>query len=122
MSWKLEKWTAIGVFAIIAGAPAASVKPGRDLFEKRCTGCHALDESKAGPPLRRVFSRRSASDPQFPYSDALKKAQITWDTETLNRWLLNPDSVVPDNDMSFRLENADERAAIIAYLKELSGK
>ncbi len=89
MSWKFQKWV---MFAVAAGVLAATArteptdpKPGRDVFERRCTGCHALDSAKTGPPLRRVFSRRSAADPQFPYSDALKKAQITWDAATLDR-------------------------------------
>ena len=103
-------------------ATQAAAKRGGELFEKRCTGCHALDTIKAGPLLRGVFSRLSASDPRFPYSDALKKAKITWDTAALDRWLMNPDAVAPDNDMSFRLDSAEERAAIIAFLKELSGK
>ena len=122
MGWKLAVAIA-GVFATVALAQSpATAKQGRDLFEKRCTGCHALDNVKMGPPLRHVFSQRSGDDPKFPYSDALKKARITWDATNLDRWLSNPDAVVPDNDMSFRLNNAEERAAIIAYLKELSGK
>ena len=63
---------------------------------------------------------KAARAPKFPYSDALKKAQITWDNSTLDRWLADPDALVPDNDMSFRLENADERAAILFYLRQLA--
>lgn len=95
---------------------------GRELFEKRCGGCHALDTAKVGPPLRGVFGRRAAADPQFPYSDALRKARLTWDGSTLDRWLADPDAVAPDNDMAFRLENAGERAAIIEYLRQLPPK
>lgn len=56
----------------------------------------------------------------FPYSDALRKSGIAWDEKRLNQWIENPDSVVKDNDMEFRVEKPDERAAIIAYLKTLS--
>jgi cytochrome c len=38
----------------------------------------------------------------------------------LDRWLTDPEQVVPGNDMAFRLIKADERAAIIAYLKTQS--
>jgi cytochrome c2 len=31
---------------------------------------------------------------------------------------MDPETVIPDNDMSFRLNNAGERAAIVAFLKE----
>jgi cytochrome c len=58
----------------------------------------------------------------FPYSDALRKSHITWDSGTLDKWLTDPDALVPDNDMAFRVANPEERAAIIAYLKEVSGK
>jgi cytochrome c len=122
MRWKLSAVIA-GVFVAVAMAESSgNVKQGREAFEKRCTGCHGLDNVKMGPPLRHVFSQRSGDDPKFPYSDALKKARITWDASNLDRWLTNPDAVVPDNDMTFRLNSAEERAAIIAYLKELSGK
>ena len=93
---------------------------GRDLFDKRCTGCHSLDSIKVGPPLRGTFGHRAATDPKFPYSDALKKTAPVWDEVTLDKWLADPDALVPDNDMSFRLADAGERAAIVAYLKHLA--
>src|ERR1041384_8062015 len=87
----------------------------RDLFERRCSRCHSLDRVKAAPPLRSVFGRAVASAPQFPiYSDALKQSHITWDEVTLDKWLTDPDSFIPGNDMPFRVENAAERADIIA--------
>jgi cytochrome c len=95
---------------------------GRELFQKRCEGCHAVDTSKVGPALRGVFGRRSAADAQFPYSDALKSARVTWDASTLDRWLTDPDSLAPGNDMAFRMENAGERSAIIEFLRQLPAK
>ena len=95
---------------------------GRELYEKRCGGCHALDSAKVGPPLRTIFGRRAAVNPSFPYSDGLKKAGLIWDEATLDRWLSDPEAVVSDNDMGFRLSRAEERSAIIAYLKQLPAK
>jgi cytochrome c len=95
---------------------------GRDTFEKRCTGCHALDKIKVGPPLRGVYGRAAGKDPQFTYSDAVKSASVTWDESTLDRWLTDTETVIPDNDMSFRLNDPAERANIIAYLRQLSGR
>lgn len=94
----------------------------KDSFEKRCTGCHALDEAKEGPPLRGVYGRRAGKAPGFAYSDALKGGSVTWDEKTLDRWLADTESVIPGNEMSFRLQNAAERADIIAYLKQLQAK
>ena len=115
---------ALAVTAALIGASASKPDPdqGRALFERRCTGCHALDRSKAGPPLRAVFGKAAGRNPQFPYSDALNHAHVSWDEATLDRWLADPEAVVPGNDMSFRLESADERADIVAYLKRLGGK
>jgi cytochrome c len=95
---------------------------GKELFEKRCTGCHALDNDKEGPRLRGVYGRKSGAVESFNYSDPLKRAGIPWDAASLGLWLADPEKLVPDNDMAFRLVKADERTAIIAYLKELSSK
>jgi len=117
--------TILTAFVCATIAMAASNKDpgrGRDAFEKRCTGCHALDKIKVGPSLRSVYGRKAGQDTQFAYSDALKAAPVTWDEATLDRWLIDTESVIPDNDMSFRLNDPAERASIIAYLRQLSGK
>jgi cytochrome c len=111
----------IALFPVVLAAIAQPpVEHGRELYEKRCAGCHALDKMKVGPALRNTYGRRAAADSAFPYSDALRKARVTWDESTLDRWLADPEGVVPDNDMAFRLDDSNERAAIIAYLKQLS--
>jgi cytochrome c len=108
--------------AVVAAAPDGDATRGSEIFNKRCTGCHSLDGEKEGPRLRGVFGRKSATVPSFKYSDALKKTNITWDADSLNKWLTDPEKFVPDNDMDFRLVKADERNDVIAYLKQLSGK
>jgi cytochrome c len=124
----LKLRTALTIFTGVVCATvaiAASVKDpgrGRDTFEKRCTGCHTLDKTKVGPPLRGVYGRHAGKDPQFTYSDAVKNASVAWDESTLDRWLTDTESVIPGNDMAFRLDDAAERANIIAYLRQLSGK
>lgn len=95
---------------------------GKELFEKRCGGCHSLDKNKEGPRLADVYGRASASVDGFQYSDALKKLNITWDEDSLDRWLTDPEKVAPNNDMSFHVEKAEERRAIIAFLKQSAGK
>jgi cytochrome c len=104
-----------------AGA-ANDTSRGKELFEKRCSGCHSADRDMEGPRLGGVFGRPSGTVPSFPYSDALKRAQITWDAAALDRWLTDPDKLVPDTDMAFRVEKADERADIIRYLQQLPKK
>ena len=69
--------------------------------------------------MRGVLSRKAGTVEGFPYSDALRKSGISWDEKRLNQWIENPDFLVKDNDMEFRVSNPDERAAIMAYLKSL---
>jgi cytochrome c len=107
-------------FAIVVLTARTETGSGKDLFERRCSGCHSLDRDKEGPRLGGVYGRPAGSVASFNYSDALKSSHITWDANSLDKWLAGPDKVVPDTDMAFHLENAGERAAIIAYLKELS--
>jgi cytochrome c len=107
-------------FWVALRADGQSAPEGQGLFEKRCTGCHALDSDHEGPRLRGVVGRAAGSVKTFQYSDALKNAKHTWNEATLDKWLTDPESVVPDNDMSFRVPKQEERAAIIAYLKSLS--
>lgn len=103
----------------MASATYAEGNRGKELFEKRCTGCHAIDSAKAGPRLRGVFGRSAGSASPYPYSDALRKAKIRWDAASLDKWLADPEQLVPDNDMAFRLASAEERAAIIEFLRTL---
>jgi cytochrome c len=105
-----------------SGATAGDAQRGKELFEKRCGGCHALDKDKEGPRLGNVFGRKAGTISTFKYSDSLKSAQVVWNEGSLDKWLVNTDSVVPDNDMDFHVPKADERADIIQFLRLTSGK
>jgi cytochrome c len=91
---------------------------GRSAFEKRCGSCHALDHDKEGPRLAGVVGRKAGAISTFPYSDAVKKSSVVWKEGALDKWLTDPEAVISDSDMAFRLDNPVERAAIIAFLKE----
>jgi cytochrome c len=95
----------------------ADAVAGRASFEKRCTGCHALDRDRVGPRLAGVVGRKAGSVSGFPYSDAVKKSAVVWNETMVGKWLSDPEAVIPDTDMTFRLDNPVERAAIIAFLK-----
>jgi cytochrome c len=104
------------------GANGGDPQRGKELFEKRCGGCHSLEKDKEGPRLGNVFGRKAGTVPTFKYSDSLKSAQVVWDEASLDRWLVDTESVVPDNDMTFHVPKADERADIIQFLRVSSGK
>ena len=107
---------------LAASETKADAAAGRDNFGKRCTGCHALDRDKEGPRLAGVLGRKVGSVPGFPYSEAVKKSAIVWNEGLIDRWLADPESLIPDSDMTFRLISADDRAAIIAFLKGRASK
>jgi cytochrome c len=115
------------VCAALAGgafllAATAQEEQGKELFGRRCGGCHGVDSNKEGPLLRGVYGRPAASVPGFTYSEALKKVNIRWDDASLDRWLTDPDAMAPDTDMAFRLADGAERKAVIAYLKSLGNQ
>src|ERR1700676_4048882 len=83
-------------FWVALRADGQSAPKGQALFEKRCTGCHALDSDHEGPRLRGVVGRAAGSVRTFQYSDALKNAKHKWDEANLDKWLTDPESVVPD--------------------------
>jgi cytochrome c len=118
---------ALAVLALIASmavlpsrAGGQGGQEGQALFQKRCGGCHALDSDHEGPRLRGVVGRMAGTVKTFKYSEPLQNARLTWDETKLDKWLTDTESVVPENDMAFRVPKQDERAAIISYLKTLS--
>jgi cytochrome c len=120
---------AVFVFGMIVFLPLSSALTqqadadrGHQLFDRRCGGCHSVDNDKEGPRLRGAYGRKAGTVPSFKYSDAVTKSGVTWDDASLDKWLTDPDKFIPDADMDFHIEKADERADVIAYLKQLSTK
>jgi cytochrome c len=98
-------------------AAAADVARGEQLYQG-CQDCHSLDSNDAGPMHRGVFGRKAGSVPDYSYSAALKGSGITWDDQTLDKWLADPQAFVPGTKMFYHLESAQDRADIIEFLKE----
>jgi cytochrome c len=100
-----------------AGGLTGDAARGETLYEA-CQDCHSLDKNDLGPRHRGVFGRKAGSLPDYDYSDALKSANIVWNEETLDKWLTDPQVVAPGAKMFFHLDNPQDRADVIAYLKE----
>ena len=92
---------------------------GKIVFEKRCTGCHAMEGDREGPGLAGVFGRKAGSVAGFDYSTGLRNSGIIWNDASLERWLSDPDMVAPDTKMDFHVPKAQERADLIAYFKAM---
>ena len=91
---------------------------GRALFGKRCTGCHSIEASREGPLLRGVYGRKAGAIHDFAYSSALQRSGLTWTDVSLNRWLRDSDEMVEQSAMGFSVPKAQDRADLIAFLKQ----
>jgi cytochrome c len=103
------------------GFAADDATAGQHLFTQRCAACHGTrpGENKIGPTLEGAFGHESGSVPGFRYSPGLKRAQLTWDAATLDKWLQNPSGLVHGTTMFASVAGASDRQNLIAYLKTL---
>ena len=84
-----------------------------------CAPCHSLakDAESVGPSLYGVFGRKAGTSADFRYSPALKRSGIAWDTQSLDKYLADPQGFIPGNRMPFAgIADASARADLIAYL------
>jgi cytochrome c len=100
------------------GATLGDSAHGKALYQG-CLACHSIDDNDLGPKHRGVVGRPAGSVADYNYTAALKNSGLTWDEPTLDRWLTNPSALVPGTKMFFKIDEAQARADIIAYLKEL---
>jgi len=111
----------------LAGTARAEdqVAAGHAIFEHTCAICHstAIGVNKIGPSLWHVINRPIASVQDFPYSAKLRSMKAEWGTWTpahLDEYLINPRQIAHGVKMYFKgLPNAQDRAAVIAYLGTL---
>lgn len=120
----LTGWAAAhpGVSAVSENVMSGDAASGRLVFEKRCTGCHALTQDREGPRLQGGYGRAAGTVPNFDYSNALRSAHVQWNETTLDRWLADPDAFLPGNNMEFHVARPQERADVIRFLREQSGR
>ena len=99
----------------------AAAEDGQLAFNNVCRTCHTLKEgdNRLGPNLHKIIGRKAGSLPNYSYSSAMKDADLVWDMATLDRYISNPDQVVPGNNMKpyGGVASAEERAKIIAFLE-----
>lgn len=91
----------------------------------RCRSCHVMDEgvNRNGPSLYGIIGRTAGTVEGFRYSDANANSGIVWTEEALFDYLENPREYIPGTFMAFPgLRSEQERADIIAYIKENGGE
>jgi cytochrome c len=104
-----------------AAAPGTAAGAAPSAVFSQCEVCHSVDGvNGTGPTLKGVVGRQSGTVPGFRYSRAMKGAGIMWDDKSLDRYLSDPQELVPGNVMPFSgIADSAQRAAIIAYLKTI---
>jgi cytochrome c len=115
-----------GVPPTRAGDASTSGASGQAPFNNNCRTCHSTKEgdNRLGPSLSNIVGAKAAARSGYAnYSQAMRTAGITWDEQTLDRFIANPESVVPNNNMKpFKgVPDAAARKAIIEYLKAGAG-
>ena len=118
-----------------APAPSQGTQPGTatqtapsndDLelaFNGHCRECHSFEknDNRLGPNLYGVVGRKAGTVPDFAYSDSVKGSGITWDEPTLDKWITNPNALIPGNNMGAifgGVADPAERKKIISFLKQ----
>ena len=95
---------------------------GQQAFNNACRTCHIVREgdNRLGPNLHGIVGRKAGSLPDYAFSSAMKEAGFVWDAEKLDRFIANPDEVVPGNNMKpyGGLPSSEERKKIIAFLAQ----
>lgn len=95
------------------------LKQGKQAF-MRCIACHTVEADgpvTLGPNLHGIVGRGAGTQEGFAYSAALQNSGLTWDEETLQRWISNPAKTVPGNKMVYvNTLKQEDVSALIQYL------
>lgn len=124
--WYLVAAAMFAFAAVPAVAKDDAAKGEKDFVV--CRACHQIGpnaKNAVGPVLNGVVGRKAGTYPGYKYSQANEKSGITWTPEELDKYLANPQKVVPGTKMIFPgIKDEDKREDIIAYLEQFdeSGK
>ena len=125
---RVQLMAALSGMACLLSSPSALPQaatepaPGQLAFNNACRTCHMTREgdNRLGPNLHKIVGRKAGSLPNYNYSSAMKEADFVWDEGKLDRFIANPDEVVPGNNMKpyGGLASGDDRAKIVAFLAQ----
>jgi cytochrome c len=75
-------------------------------------------DNRLGPNLHDIIGRQAGILPDYGYSSAMKNADFVWDERTLDRFIADPDAVVPGNSMKpyGGLSSPQQRQSLIHFL------
>ncbi|URE00564.1 hypothetical protein MUK42_18532 [Musa troglodytarum] len=122
-------------------APPGDAKAGHKIFQSKCAHCHTVEKGAGhkhagreeeepgsmvdmwvwidiGPNLHGLFGKQYGTTPGYSYSTASKNIDVIWEENSLYDYLLNPKEYIPLKKKFPGMKNPQERADLIAYLKE----
>lgn len=104
--------------AVPTATPVAMAPPAAFA---QCRVCHAVapGQNGIGPSLAGIHGNRAGQVAGFTYTDGMKNSGLVWNDANLNRYLTDPQGVIPGTTMAIGPLDATQRAAIIAYMKTL---
>jgi cytochrome c len=114
---------AVILFALTLVARAqgvGDVQRGAQVFAQ-CKICHSLEAGKnvVGPSLHGLIGRKAGSVPGYAYSPAMKNANVTWNDDTLSKYLVDPKAFIPGDKMVFAgIKDPSKLADLLAYLNQ----
>ena len=118
--WWLVVGGAIVAFLVTSTSllRAADVEKGKAVFEQ-CAACHSLDGTGDydGPTLKGVMGRKAGALEDYRYSAAMKRSDVVWDAAGLDKYVADPQALIPGNRMAFAgIGDKTQRDDLIAFL------
>jgi cytochrome c len=113
----------LAMLASTAEADQVDLTAAESQFKKSCGTCHVAapdaGSPRQGPNLFGIVGRAAGTVEAFKYSPAFVASHngIVWNEATLDRWLADPQSVIPGSVMLYKQTDPDKRRLVIEYLK-----
>jgi cytochrome c len=107
-------------FLVAPASAEADAARGETRFQE-CAACHRLDAgaNEMGPSLHGIFMRKAGELEGFRYSPAMKRSGVTWTPEAIDKYIADPQALIPANRMPYAgMASAGDRADLIAYLQK----
>jgi cytochrome c len=104
-----------------AAANTSGDDAGQVAFNTHCRNCHSVkpDDNRLGPTLHNIFGAKAGQAKNFPNYSGSLTSDITWDEQTLDKFIADPKSLASNTTMTpfAGIQDAEQRKLIIDYLK-----
>ena len=108
---------------VISGLSSTSAKIASPCASIRCVVCHSLEKNgpfRYAPNLYGIVGAPKAREEGYGYSRSLITKGGVWTEDDLDQFLADAGKFAPGSTKSIRVRDAEERKAIIEFLKSPS--